>query len=86
MKKILPFILIIIAALVLAACGSRNSSTQTENRDLSYAVGGAPAAPEMAEAPMPAADQFADSKQWLGSQRGTHCHSKCRSCHCGLRC
>ena len=66
MKKVLPFILVIIAALVLAACGSRNSSTQTENRDLSYAVGGAPAAPAMAEAPMPAAtagvtDQFAAS-------------------------
>ena len=35
MKKILPFSLIIIAALILAACGSSASSAQTESRDLS---------------------------------------------------
>jgi len=65
MKKIMPFILIIITALILTACGSTSNSTQTENRDLSYGAG-APAAPSMAEAPMPAAtagavDQYATS-------------------------
>ena len=58
MKKILPFILVIIAALVLAACGSRGNEAQTESRDLSFAVGGAPSAPAMAEAPMPATDAY----------------------------
>lgn len=57
MKKILPFVLVIIAALILAACGSRGSSTQTENRELLYEAG-APAAPAMAEAPMPATDSY----------------------------
>ena len=48
MKKILPFSLIIIATLILVACGGANA---TENRDL-YSAGGAglpmeaPAAPE----------------------------------------
>ena len=53
MKKILPFVLIIIAALVLAACGVSASPMQTENRNLSDA-GGAPAISESYGAPEPA--------------------------------
>jgi hypothetical protein len=73
MKKILPFILVIITALVLAACGSSASPMLTENRDLSYGAG-APSAPEMAQAPMPAAtagvtDQFAADGSTVNVER-----------------
>lgn len=73
MKKILPFVLVIITALVLAACGSSASPMQTENRDLSYGAG-APAAPSVAEAPMPAAtagitDQFAADGSTVNAER-----------------
>jgi uncharacterized membrane protein len=42
MKRILPFSLIIIATLILAACGSR---TQSESTSDSYGMGGAPVPP-----------------------------------------
>jgi hypothetical protein len=64
MKRILPLSLIIIATLILAACGSMARSESTTDVN-SYAVGGAPAAPSMPEAmPVPAlgvTDQFATS-------------------------
>jgi hypothetical protein len=50
MKRILPFSLIIIAALFLAACGSSSRSAQTTD---SYA-GGAPSAPQAYQEAMPA--------------------------------
>jgi hypothetical protein len=53
MKRILPFSLIIIAALILVACASSANSTQTESRDLSFGDG-VPQSPAIAEAPMPA--------------------------------
>jgi hypothetical protein len=51
MKRILAFSLVLIAALMLAACGSSASSTPTVNRTVSDM--GAPAAPQSYEA-MPA--------------------------------
>jgi hypothetical protein len=45
MKKLLPFSLVLVAALILAACGASASSKQTENRNLSDAAG-APSAPQ----------------------------------------
>ncbi len=45
MKKLLPFSLVLVAALILAACGASASSKQTENRNLSEAAG-APLAPQ----------------------------------------
>jgi hypothetical protein len=64
MKRIVPLSLIIIATLILAACGSMARSESTTDVN-SYAVGGAPAAPSMPEAmPVPAlgvTDQFATS-------------------------
>jgi hypothetical protein len=45
MKKLLPFSLVLVAALILAACGASASSKQTENRNLSD-VAGAPSAPQ----------------------------------------
>jgi hypothetical protein len=64
MKRILPFSLVIIVALILAACGVRASSTPT--MDKSYGVAGgapAPVAPLMQEAmPLPGTvDQVATS-------------------------
>ena len=61
MKKILPFILVIITALVLAACGSRaNSQSKTDVN--SYGVAGGAPVPSMPEAlPPPSSgvtDQF----------------------------
>ena len=53
MKKILPFILIIITGLVLAACGSR--PVQHKPKTEIFHMRLAAAAPAMAEAPMPAA-------------------------------
>ena len=49
MKRILPFSLIVIATLILAACGSRASSESKTDVN-SYGVGGAPAAPSVPEA------------------------------------
>ena len=53
MKRILAFSLVLIAALMLAACGSSASSTPTVNRSLSD-VGGAPAVAPQAYEAMPA--------------------------------
>ncbi|MDO9299998.1 MAG: DUF4349 domain-containing protein [Anaerolineales bacterium] len=53
MKKILPFSLVIIATLILAACGVSASPMQAENQNLSDA-GGAPLSPQAYEAAMPA--------------------------------
>jgi len=61
MKKILPFVLVIIATLVLAACGSSASPTQTTDIK-SYGVAGGAPVPSMPEAlPPPSSgvtDQF----------------------------
>jgi hypothetical protein len=49
MKRILPFSLIIIAVLILAACASRAPSESKTDVN-SYSAGGAPVAPAMPEA------------------------------------
>jgi hypothetical protein len=63
MKRILPFSLIIIATLILAACGSMARSEAPVEVN-SYGVGGAPLAPASEAMPVPAlgvTDQFAAS-------------------------
>jgi hypothetical protein len=56
MKKLLPFSLIIIATLILVACGSRVSSEFKSVNNSLYGAGGAPAAPVVESyAPLPMA-------------------------------
>ena len=69
MKRILPFSLIIIATLILAACGVSASPTQTANKNLSFAVGGAPVeAPAMPQAMPVATAGFYDQATSNGSR------------------
>jgi hypothetical protein len=69
MKKILPYTLIIITALVLAACGSRaNSEATTEVK--SYGEGGPSVVPSMPEA-MPPAPATGFSDQAATSNNGS---------------
>jgi hypothetical protein len=72
MKRILPFSLVVIAALILAACVSSRSAAPLEQRLLldGGAAGSAPAAPVANEAPMPMAPAVA-SDQSTVSNEGT---------------